>query len=145
MPAFYDSLTIFIQNIFKIPLFFYYGDYIYYKMRLTLVFPLLLCFKYAVCQFIQLNSSKTIRNKSCLAEFTKNLFNNSGTQDLPHEDVVKIQYKQLPYPKITGRERKAEELFYNRTRSIGMSYKNFIDNDVEILNNFIFKGNRDVR
>ena len=109
-----------------------------------IAFSLLLCLEFASGQCFQLYSSNTICSTSCSVKFNKDLSNNSKTQDLLHEDFVKIQYKHLPYPRITGPEKKAEALFYNKTRKYGWIYKNFIDNDLEILNHFIFKGERDV-
>ena len=96
-------------------------------------------------EYIQVQTLNTIHRTSRMEKCTTNSSKNSITQDLPYEDFVNLQYNHLPYPMITGPGMKAEEKFYNRTRRDGWIYKTSIDNDLEILNNFIFKGNRDVR
>ena len=75
---------------------------------------------------------------------TNKLVKHLGDRDLLSKDFVQMQYKKLPYPMVSEYELKKEQSFYNNTIIPGNIFKTTADNDVEILNDFLFQGKRDV-
>ena len=108
-----------------------------------------------LCVYLNLSSSHGVRlrsynqsgdtfNKSwtrcCNTELVPNILGG----DLLFDDFVQIQYKKLPYPMITEFQLREEASFYNKTIVTGKMWKISVDYDLEILNQNIFQGKRDV-
>ena len=114
-------------------------------MMLNTLFAVLFYLKitdgYDVDVYLSKKSCKTSRSGNNVTFLLSNL----GRQDMTQEDFVELQYKQLPYPMITESQITEEKIFYSSTITPGRFFKTSIDNDLEILNHFIFKGKRDVR
>ena len=115
-------------------------------MMSIFVFIYLLKLKLTTSRDIQLRSSYKTRNVSVIEHpCDKHIENNKDDQEIHFEDSVRLQYKTLPYPIFTERQLKQEETYYNRTITPESILKVYIDNDIEILNHFLFKGKRDAR
>ena len=101
--------------------------------------------KLTVTNSITVCLSKRMGNHSVSATNVTLSLSKIGSQDALLEDIVEIQYKKLPYPMITESQMREERAFYNKTTTPGKILETSIDNDLEIINHFLFKGKRDVR
>ena len=79
----------------------------------------------------------------CLIDFDQNKNDYEKYDGMSEDDIVRSQYKLLPFPPVTEEKLKQEEKFYIENRF--KMYHNSYVLDLESLNHFLYRGQNDFR